>query len=179
MDGLRILNRVVAVLLALVLVVGGVLVAVEIGISALDRQPWIVPHDDWYQEGRSTAWSDGDAHLLFALLTAAGLALLALEVRRRRAQAIDLDDLTDSARADLDRRGLERWLAAQLGDVEGATGARASVGKKRVHVSASTPQRDVADVERRLEQAATERLGELRMAKPLRVRTKVRSRRPS
>lgn len=179
MDGLRVANRILSLLLALALLVAGVLVAVEIVLAALDREPWVIPHDDWYRDARATAWSDGDARVLFAVLLVVGLVLLALELRRRRASAIDLADLTDTAHADLDRRGLQRWLGARLDDVEGATGARAKVGKRTVTVSASTPQRDVSDVEGRLERAATERLAELRVAEPLRVRTKVTSRRPS
>jgi hypothetical protein len=179
MDGVRILNRVVSVLLAVALIAGGVLVAVEIVLAALDRDPWVLPHDEWYRSARETPWSDGDARLVFGVLALVGLVLLVLELLRRRTQALPLADRSEGARADLDRRGVERWLAGRLADVEGASDARAKVKKRQVAVSAATPQRDVAEVQQRLEASAADHLDELDLAAPLRVRAKVESRRSS
>lgn len=43
----------------LVLLVGGLLVAVEIALQALGRDAtWVLPWDTWYRDGIETQWSD-------------------------------------------------------------------------------------------------------------------------
>lgn len=179
MDAVRITNRVVSALLALALTIGGLLIAVEVALAALDQSPWLLPHDDWHRSAEETLWSDRSALLLSLAIAAAGLALLLLELARRRAPALPMAASSDGASADLDRRGLERWLSTRLSDVDGVTGAKAKIGTKSVVVTAQTPQRDVADVQQRLERAAQDRLDELDLARSLSARAKVTSRRPS
>jgi hypothetical protein len=177
MDAVRTTNRIVSALLALALTVGGVVVAIEVVLAALDREPWLLPHDGWYRSMRETSWEDRSARLAFLALAAAGLALVLLEVARRRAPALPMAPRSDGARTDLDRRGLERWLATRLSDVEGATAVKAKIGTRSVDVAAQTPQRDVADVQQRLERAAQDHLNALDLAAPLAARAKVTSRR--
>ena len=179
MDAVRVTNRIVAALLAVALIVGGALVAIEVALAAAGQDPWIIPYDSWHQSAEDTTWADPAAQLLFALVALAGLVLLLLELARRRAPALALAGNDADARADLDRHGIERWLATRLADVEGVTGTRAKVRKRVVDVSAQTPQRDTGDVEQRLEQAARSHIDELDLAHPLKVRAKVSSRRSS
>lgn len=179
MDAMRVTNRIVSALLALALLLGGLLVAIEIVLAAADRPPWLIPHDEWYTSAQNTTWEDTSAQVLFVVLVVVGLALLLLELARRRTPAMAMSTRGDGARADLDRHGLERWLGTRLADVEGAGATRAKIRKRTVDVSAQTPQRDVNEVKQRLEQAAQHHLDELDLAHPLRARAKVTSRRPS
>lgn len=177
MDAVRTTNRIVSALLAVALVIGGILVAVEVVLSALDRDHWVLPHEDWARNARETVYTDRSARILFLLLALAGLALLLLELVRRRPPALRLTDRDGDVRADLDRRGIERWLATRLTDVEGVAGTKAKITRRAVEVKAQTPQRDVGDIQRRLEGAAQENLDQLGLAQPLRARAKVTSRR--
>jgi Family of unknown function (DUF6286) len=177
MDAVRIVNRIVSAVLALLLAVGGVLVAVEVVLASLDRDPWILPHDRWLRTARETAWSDRSAVLAFVLLVLVGLVLLVLELLRRRTPALTMAPHSDAVHADLDRRGVERWLASRLTGVEGVDAPRAKVGKSAVDVRAETPQGDAGEVEQRLQQAAQSALDELDLAAPLTARVKVQSRR--
>ena len=179
MDAVRTTNRIVSALLALAIAVGSAVVVVEIVLAALDEDHWILPHHEWAESARETEFGDRSARVLFAVLAAAGLALLLLELVRRRAPALAMDahDRSEGVQTELDRRGVERWLATRLADVEGATGVKAGIGRRWVDVRADTPQRDVAEVQAGLEQAAQWRLDELHLAEPLVARAKVTSRR--
>jgi hypothetical protein len=177
MDAVRTTNRIVSALLAVALVVGGVLVAIEVVLASLDRGPWVLPHEDWAGNASETAYTDRSARILFLLLALAGLALLLLELVRRRPPALQLTDRDGGVEADLDRRGVERWLSTRLSGVEGVAGTKAKITRRAVEVTAQTPQRDVGDLQRRLEGAAQENLDQLGLAQPLRARAKVTSRR--
>lgn len=178
MDAVRTTNRIVSALLALALAVGAALVVVEVVVAGLDEEPWLLPHDEWARSARETAFTDRSARIFFAVLAAAGLVLLLLELVRRRVPALPMTPRSEGVEADLDRRGIERWLATRLADVEGATGTRAKIARRSVDVTAQTPQRDAAEVQERLEQAAQQHLDELDLAEPLPARAKVASRRP-
>ena len=177
MDAVRTTNRIVSALLAVALVVGGVLVAVEVILASLDRDPWVLPHEGWARDASETVYTDRSARILFLVLAVVGLALLLLELLRRRPPALQLTDRDGGVEADLDRRGVEKWLATRLTGVEGVAGTKAKITRRAVEVKAQTPQRDVGDVQRRLEGAAQENLDQLGLAQPLRARAKVTSRR--
>ena len=177
MDAVRTVNRIVSALLALALAVGGALVVVEVVLAALDKDHWILPHRDWAASARETAFSDRSARILFAVLVAVGLALLLLELARRRVPALPMAPAAEGVEADLDRRGVERWLGTRLAEVEGVAGTKAKIARRSVEVRGRTPQRDVAEVQQRLEVAAQERLDELGLAAPLSAKAKVTSRR--
>jgi hypothetical protein len=177
MDAVRTANRIVSALLALALAVGGALVVIEVVLAALDKDHWILPHEDWARSARETVFTDRSARILFALLAAAGLALLLLELVRRRTPALPLAAGSEGVEADLDRKGVEKWLATRLSDVEGVAGTKAKIARRSVEVKARTPQRDVADVQQRLEAAAQQHLDELDLAAPLTAKAKVTSRR--
>jgi hypothetical protein len=179
MDAVRTTNRIVSALLALALTVGGVIVVVEVVLAALDRAHWVIPHEDWARSARETVYSDRSARVLFALLGFAGLALLLLELVRRRTPALPMTPGDESVVTDLDRKGVERWLSARLADVDGVAGTKAKIARRSVEVRAKTPQRDVAELQGRLEAAAQERLDELDLAAPLTAKAKVTSRRQS
>lgn len=177
MDAVRSTNRVVSALLALALVVGGVVVAVEIVLAALERGHWLLPHGTWLASARETTWEDRSARLLFLALVLLGLALVLLELARRRPPALEMASRSGGVRADLERRGIERWLATRLADVDGATAVKAKIGTRAVDVTAATPQREVAEVQQRLERTAQDHLNQLDLARPLAARAKVTSRR--
>ena len=175
---MRTVTRLVSALLALALLVGGLLAALEIAAAGLGREDHlVVPWRDWRQDLLDTPWEDYVVRVVLAGLLAAGLLLLFLLLARRRPTAVRLVDRADGATADLDRGGLERHLAACMDRVEGVStvGVRVRGGKARI--SAVTPARDTAPVESSLRGAADRALGQLGLATSLPVRVSVSSRR--
>ena len=177
---MRILNRIVSAVLALVLLVGGVLVALEILFGFLGRErPLVLPWDDWYADARATAWSDPDLRLAFVLMIVAGVLLLLLQAWSRRPVAVAMAGHDGGTSADLDRRGLERWLSARLSKVDGVAGADVKVRKQGAVVDADTAGRETERVRDLLRVEAHNALDELDLASTMPVKVSVRSRRPS
>ena len=175
---MRTVTRLVSALLALALLVGGLLAALEIVAAGLGREEdLVVPWRDWRADLLDTPWDDYVVRVVLAVTLAVGLLLLFLLLARRRPTAVRLAERSGGATAELDRSGLERHLSSCLDRVEGvgSVGVRVRGGKARV--SAVTPARDTAPVESSLRSAADRALGELGLASSLPVRVAVTSRR--
>src|SRR3954447_981799 len=95
---MRVLNRVLATLLALALFLGGLLAVVEIVLAALDRPAWLVPHQDWSEwlTGESFAGAVVRAVLIGPVVS--GLLLLLVGLRRGKPGSIPLPARTDGVR---------------------------------------------------------------------------------
>ena len=171
---MRIANRVVAAVLALGLLVGGVLVAVEIVVAGFDRRPWVLPHDDWYESARERTWESAPARWIFIGLIAAGLVLLLMQLARRRPTALALTP--GAIPTDLSRRSLEKALVREATRVDGVSAAKAKVREDRADVVASSNRRQTADLEPAVTSALDRRMGALGLARPPTVRVKVQGR---
>lgn len=171
---MRIANRVVAAVLALGLLAGGLLVAVEIVVAGFDRRPWVLPHDRWYNSARTRLWEDAPPRWIFIGLVVAGLLLLFLQFARRRPTTLPMTP--GGVPADLGRRSLERSLAREATRVDGVSAAKAKVDGERVDVVASSNRRQVDDLQPQVTQALDRRMGALGLARPPSVRVKVQGR---
>ena len=177
MSGLRVADRVIAGIVALVLLVGGVLVAIEIGLQAAGLEgPWVLPWDSWYREGTETAWSDPEVRAVCVGLVAVAVLLLALQVAHRRPSAMPIRRRNEAVDVDLDRRGLEDWLEARLARVDGVGAVKVRAGRRKVRVRAEAVARDTAPIQGRLDEAATRELAEFDLERPPSVDVRVRSR---
>jgi len=175
---MRVLNRTASAVLALALLAGGLVAAVEILSAFLGREePLVLPWDRWYEDARATPWSDPDLRLLFVVLLAVGVLLLVMEAVSRRPTAVPLESDDGKGRAELDRRGLERWLGKQLEGVDGVAGARARVRRRGALVDAESTGRDTGRVRDELRVAAGEALDRLSLERTMPVKVNVRSRR--
>lgn len=173
---MRILNRIVSALLALALLAGGLLLAVEIASAAFGRtDPLVLPWDRWFDDATTTPWSDPDWRLGFAALVAAGILLLLLEAARRRPTAVPLAPSDSAVRADLDRKGLEAWLGQRLESVQGVSSAKARISKSAATVKAQTAGRDTGRLQEELRTEAGRALDELELARPMPVKVSVQS----
>jgi hypothetical protein len=174
----RIVTRLVSALLALALLVGGALAALEILAAGLGREDDLVaPWRDWRRTLLDTPWEDYTVRVVLAITLAVGLLLLFLLLAPRRPTAVPLAPKADGASAELDRSGLERYLSSRLRRVDGVATTSVRVRGGRARVSAVTPGRETTTVEQSLRRAAEDALGELGLASPLAVRVAVSSRR--
>jgi hypothetical protein len=171
---MRVVNRVVSGVLALGLLVGGLLVAVEIVVAGFDREPWVLPHDGWYASGRRRAWEDAPPRWIFIGLIAAGLLLLFIQLARRRPTALAMTP--GAVPADIGRRSLEKALVREATRVDGVAAAKAKVREDRADVVASSNRRQTDDLVPAVTQALDQRMGALGLARPPAVRVKVQGR---
>lgn len=174
---MRVLDRVLSAVLGLVLLVGGLVVAIEIVLAALGRSPWLVPHDRWADSARTTPWSDPGLRVVFVGLAAAGALLLVAEVARRRPEALPLAARGAGVVAALDRRAVERWLVQRVERVDGVAGAGVRIMARRTVVEATSVGRDSGAVEPGVREVAAGSLESLGLDRPTRLAVKVRPRR--
>lgn len=173
---MRLFNRLVAVALALFLVVGCVLVAVEIVVAELGNDPWVIPYDRWYEDARAHDWSSGWSLRWFFALTALGLVLLLLQLARRRPAALPMKVGRTEHPAAVSRRGIERSLGRAVGRVDGVASAKARVKRGSVRVKATSNRRQPGDLESRIGEAARQRLSSLGLAQPPSVAVRLQHR---
>jgi len=173
---MRILSRLIALALALGLLVGGVLIAVEIVVAEIGRDPWVIPYDRWYRSARTNSWSSPSTRQLAIVLVAIGIILLLLQLARRRPAALALERGGSAHSADLNRRGVERSLVRTVTRVDGVSSATAKISKNRTQVTASSNRRLPGDLEARVKTAAEQRLSALRLADPPALSVRLHSR---
>jgi len=170
----RVVNRVLAAVLGLGLLVGGLLIATEIVVAGFGRRPWVLPHDRWYASARLRTWDSAPPRWIFIALIAAGLALLFVQLAGRRPSALPL--APGATPADLGRRSLERALAREAAGVDGVAGAKARIGRERADVAAWSSRRQTDDLPPKVTSALERRMAAFGLARPPAVRVKVEGR---
>ncbi len=163
---MRVLSRLIALAVALALVAGCVIVAVEIVVAEVGREPWVIPHDEWYQSARTNAWSSPDARLLCLVVAAAGLVLLLLQLAKRRPTELAMETRDSKHPAALQRRGIERSLVRAVTRVDGVASAKAKLSKTKARITATSNRRLPGDLEDRITKAADRRLSALKLESP-------------
>lgn len=174
---MRTINRLVASVLALALVATLLMIAVEIGLAALGNDPWLIPHDDWYLDGRSHAWDSAEGRTLAASVGAAGFLLLVLQVIRRRPLTLDLETTHSGIDTAIARNSLERAVTRAVLRVDGIVGAKSKASKRRVRVTAITRRHETRGLRARVEEAAANTVRSLHLAFEPSVHASVNSKR--
>jgi hypothetical protein len=105
---MRVLNRVAGLVLALALLAGGLLAAVEAVLVGLDRPPVLVDRQGWYQTLTSTRFADRGFLAVAAGVALLGLLVLALQLHRWRPTRLPVPDAEGWY---VQRRSAERLLA--------------------------------------------------------------------
>lgn len=168
---MRIVNRVLAVSLALAMAGGGILVAVEIVLAGIGRGSWVVPYDDWYDSARRNQWDSSGPRWLFIGLCAVGLAVLVLQVVKAAPRSVPLQ--TGRSAAGVSRRTLEGALARTAGSIDGVAAARATIGRDRARIIVET-NRQTGDLRAPVEQAVQNHLQRVSLARPPKVAVAVK-----
>lgn len=168
---MRIVNRIVAAVLALALLVGGVVVAAEIVVAAFGRDPWVLPHDRWYRSTLQHRWDDDATRWVCIGLVLGGLLLLALQLAWRRPVVLPL--AAGAAPADLGRRSIERSLVRAASGVDGVARAKVRVSAERADVVATTNRRRADEVRPRLAAAVERRVASMGLARAPEVKVRV------
>jgi hypothetical protein len=123
---MRVVNRLGSLLLAFVLLAGGLLLAAEAAAVALDR-PLLIDRTGWYHTLTSTRLDHPVVRAVVIGATVLGLLILAAQLRRWSPErlAVQLGDGWH-----LQRRSVERQLASTADDVPGVSSARARIRRR-------------------------------------------------
>ena len=173
---MRVLNRVLAGVVALGLLAVGLLTAVEIVAGAARGRPLVVPWDDWYDDARRNAWSSREARTLLLVLFAAGTAFLVLQLVRRGPQSVprSAPDGASAATVEVNTRSLERALTRRVTAVDGVERASVAISHQRTSVGVRTARRDPSGLEASVREVVEGRLRGLGLARPTEVAVRVR-----
>lgn len=157
---MRTLTRVVAALLGLVLLLGGLLLTLEVGLTAARGDAVLVPYDSWLTWSRDHAWNAAPV-LWTALGTLlVGLLLLLLTARRRAPLAVP-----GAARQEMSvsftRRPLEQAVSRLAERSAGVEGVRVRMRKHKAEVSAGSLATDLDATGQALRTRLTEGLSRL------------------
>ena len=169
---MRVVNRIVAAVVALALAVGGFLLAAEIIAALLDRAPLVVTSwPEWYDRLDTAQWDSDDTRWVAGGLLAAGLLLLLLQLVRRRLAVLPVAGGGGGVDGEVSRSSFESSLARAVEQVDGVSKASARVNKRRIGVRAHTNRRQPGDLDRRVADAADAHLRRVAVvgAPPLRV----------
>ena len=79
---MHVVNRVLATLLALALLLGGLLAVVEIVLAQLGRPSWLVPHEQWSSWLAEQTFASAVVRAVLVGLAVLGLLLLVGRARR-------------------------------------------------------------------------------------------------
>ena len=179
---MRVTNRLLAALLALALLAGGLLAAAEIVYGGARGRPLVVPWDEWFDGARNNDWSSREVRVLSLVLLAIGAALLLLQVLRRGPQSLPVGGDGGSRQGGARRRltveantrSLERALSRAVGAVDGVDRASVSLSRDQARVDVRTSRRELAGLELAARQAVDARLATAGIRRPEQVNLRVR-----
>lgn len=175
---MAVFDRLAAVLLGMVLLLLGVLVPAEVVHSAVLSRTGelLLPWQALTRFFTGHAWSTSSVLAISVVTAAVGLLLLLAELKGRRPGLLTLTTDDDHLIAGTTRRSVQRALATRAQDVDGISGASATVRRGRATVAATTGQRDPGDLQERLTEQLTGWLDGLGLVQTPRLRVRLSSR---
>jgi hypothetical protein len=176
---MRIVNRLLAFVVALALVGAGVIIVVEVVAARSHSGPLIVHWHAILDWGRRNTWRATSVELACSIIAAAGLILLLPQLFRRRVTRLRID-AGDTTNAAITRKGVTVTIRSAVAEVEGIASSRVKVGRRRIRVKALSTALEgevIGDLAPDVTAAATQQLDGLRLHTPRRLRVTVNGRR--
>lgn len=171
---MRLLNRLLATLLALAGIALAVLIPVEVVRALLGRRYWLLPWGTWTRTLHTNSWQTGWVRAALIGVAVLGVLLLAGQLKPRRPGLLPLTPRTDRVQAGTTRRSLQQALRRAATDVPGVATARVRARRRSVRVTALTRLRDHSNLDTQVRNQLTGRLDSLQLAQAPRLRVKIR-----
>ena len=134
---MRIVNRLLAFIVAAALVVAGVIVIVEVIAARTGAAPVIIGWHSILRWGQHNTWNATSVEVACVICAVVGLLLLLPQLRRRRPTRLTIASpkATDAA---LTRKGVSAAVGGAVNDVDGVAGSRVKVTHRRIKVTAAS-----------------------------------------
>lgn len=175
MNAATITIRVLSALFALLLLVGGLLVAVEIVLAQLGRPAWLIPWPAWASWLGGQTWATSTIRLLLAGLVMVGLVLLILALRLGKPRRLALPATGSNLHVSIARRALQQTLKDAAARASGVASASAKAGRRTVKITATTANPNTTEVHHAALAAVNQRLDQLGLAGRLRPRVRIKT----
>jgi Family of unknown function (DUF6286) len=173
MNAATITNRVLSALLALLLLVGGLLVAVEIVLAQLGRPALLIPWSAWVSWLGGQTWDATIVRLVLAGLVVVGLILLILALRPGKPRRLALSSTGSNLNVSIARRAFQQNLADTVARASGVASASAKARRRTVTITATTANPNTTEVHDAALGAVNQRLNQLGLAGRLRPRVRI------
>jgi len=161
----RTVDRVLALVLGLVGLGGGLLVAAEVVHGLLGRPGHLlVPYGGTATWLREHTWGSGAVLAIGGVLAGLGLLLLVAELAPRRRTLLVVAGTDDDVVTAVSRTGVGRALEQSVAGLSGVDGTRSSVGRCTATLTVRTALRDLGDLEQQVRERAGAALGSLGLA---------------
>ena len=173
---MRLINRPLALVLAVALVVASVLLIINVVAFALHASPVLAHWATWYKWAGRTRWNALVIKIWGIILLVIGLVLLALELKPVRVTRLRLQSDDKATDAAITRRGLAGALRAAALDIDGIAAAAVRVRRRSARITARSAARDraaAAALTEPVTASARQRLDDLQMRHPPRLRVHV------
>jgi hypothetical protein len=172
---MRVADRVLSVIIGLALAALGVLVCAEvIRTEALNRRGHLLlPFQSVSRYLHRTAWNSTAILAISAAVAAAGLLLVALELKRRRPGLLVMAGGRDDLVASTSPRSVARTLSRAAEAVPGVFSAKARVRRRRASVRARTRLREGDDLEQRVRERLERSVADLDLLRAPRLRLRL------
>jgi hypothetical protein len=173
---MRLVNRLLAFILAAALIAGSVVVIAEVIGFAVHRSPLLVHWSTWYHWAGRTRWDTLVIRVWSVILIVAGALILALQLKPPRVARLPLRSGHDATDAAVTRRGLAAMLRAAATSVDGVSKATVTIRRRRVRITAATAARGrsaASALTDPVAQALRARLDDLNMHHPPRLTVRV------
>lgn len=176
---MRVIERFLALLVAIAVVGGAVLLALEVIWAGLSRPPLVVKWHGLYDAAGRDAWPSAPVRIIAIIAIAIGLVLLVIELKPRRAKRLRLTDLTEGVDAALTRKALRNAMVRSAKEVDGIRSVNAKVSRRKASVHAVSrlgEDEGAGQLQGELTGHLEERLEQLQLRRPPRVRASVSAR---
>lgn len=173
----RIINRLLAALLGLALLIAGLVAAIEILVSLFGGAHFLVPTDTWLDTLRSTPWNAESVVLVATGVLVVGVVLLVAGIAAR-SRIISMRRPKDTIEVVASARAVAQVLRRQAESVSGVSSASSEVSARGARVVATVPIADPQRVEAELSQVLSETLRKIPWASAPTLQVEVSSGEP-
>ncbi len=157
---MRTLTRVLAALVGLALLVGGLVLALEVALTAARSEAQLVPYDSALESARQRSWDDPLVLLIGLGLLVAGLLLLLVTLRRRAPLAVPGEDRQDMT-VSFARKPLEQAVGRLAERSAGVENVRVKMHRNKAEVQAASLSHDLDSTKQTLQTRLDDGLGRL------------------
>jgi glucose dehydrogenase len=173
MNAATVIVRLLSALLAVLLVAGGLLVAVEIVLAQLGRPALLIPWLAWAVWLGGQTWATSIVRLFLAALVVVGLVLLVVALRPGKPRSLALPATDRNVHVSIARRALQQTLTDTAARASGVASASAKAGRRSVTITATTPNPNTTDVHHAALAAVKQRLDQLGLAGRIHPRVRI------
>jgi hypothetical protein len=176
---MRVINRLLALLLAVGMILAAVIVEIEVIAHRTRHLPVVLDWPGAHDWATRTTWGAAPVMLISIGLAATGLLLLAAQLKPRRPDRLPITSADPATDAAITRGGLAHSLRRAVTDVDGVSRARVTVKRRRTRIRVTTrSDADTSTLRTTLTGAAQRQLDALHLNRPpaLSVRVTTRGR---